>query len=84
MTPDKPEIEYPCPWSFRILGTSEEIVRTVIAEIVGDEAHELHFSNTSSGGKYVALRLELEVRDEVHRLELYRRLAARNSIVAVL
>ena len=80
----EPLIEYPCRWSFRIIGTSDEVVRAAISAVVGELAHEIALSNVSSTAKYVSLQLHLVVEDDAERLELYRRLAASDGIKAVL
>ena len=84
MTDREPLIEYPCRWSFRIIGTSEEVVRAAIGAVVGELAHEIAFSHVSSTSKYVSLQLHLVVEDDGQRLEFYRRLAATAGINAVL
>ena len=84
MTDREPLIEYPCRWSFRIIGTSEELVRAAISAAVGDLSHEVVFSNVSSAAKYVSLQLHLVVQDDAHRLEVYQLLGARPGIKSVL
>ena len=64
---DRPEIEYPCRWSYKVVGESEERLRAVIRKVVGDTDHTLKLSNTSRTGKYVSLALDVLVRDEVQR-----------------
>lgn len=84
MTDREPLIEYPCRWSFRIIGTSEELVRAAISAAVGELAHEIALSNVSSTAKYVSLQLHLVVQDDAHRLEVYQLLGARPGIKSVL
>jgi len=67
----KPEITYPCSWSYRIIGTDEDVMRDVIEVLAGDVMHSVETSRTSSSGKYIALVLTVEVRDEDHRLGIY-------------
>ena len=78
------EIEYPCRWGYRIIGTSREAIRAAIDEVVGDAEHSLDLSNTSASGKYVAFRLEVLVRDEGHRLGIYEALGDFGCVKIVL
>ena len=72
----KPEIEYPCPWLFKIIGGEREAVAAAIGEVVGEAEHILTYSHASSSGKYHSFNLELLVASETHRDGLYCALAA--------
>jgi putative lipoic acid-binding regulatory protein len=77
----KPEIAYPCPWSYRIIGSDESDMRIAVNEIVGRGVdYRLELSNESRGGKYRSLELELIVVDEAHRLALFDALRKRSEI----
>jgi putative lipoic acid-binding regulatory protein len=71
----KLELAYPCAWEYSILGLDEIWMRVAVAKAVGPcTAHSLRRGHRSRTGKYVALRLELTVTDEDHRLGIYHRL----------
>lgn len=78
------EIEYPCPWNFKIIGREEEHMRRAIAEIAGDSDYMLTFSNQSRHGKYCSLNLDMVVLDEPHRLNIFEALRHHRSIRIVL
>lgn len=80
----RPEIEYPCHWSYRIVGTSADSIRALVITVASESEHKLEPSNVSSGGKYVSFKLTLLVRDEAHRHEVFRTLAADDSVRHVL
>lgn len=82
--PEKPKIDYPCPWLFKVIGVDREAVAAAIAGVVGDAGHLLHYAHTSSGGKYHSFNLELIVESEAHRDRLYRELATCAVIRVVL
>ena len=67
----KPEIDYPCTWSYRIIGADELRMRTAVREIVGQAEHELTLGLESAHGKYRSLQLELVVESEARRLEIF-------------
>lgn len=57
------DIGYPCPWSWKVVGPDETRLRTAIAEVMLERYHTIEVSRTSSGGKYVSLRVEVIVHD---------------------
>ena len=80
----RPEIEYPCHWSYRIVGTCADTIRALVVTVAGDAEHALEPSNRSSTGKYVSFKLTLFVRDEAHRHEVFHTLSADDSVRHVL
>lgn len=76
----KPEIEYPCPWTYRIICTDEEALRAAVITIVGHLAHTLVHVQTSASGRYQTLQLDLVVRDEAQRLSIFETLARHPSV----
>src|SRR5262245_3876656 len=71
----RPEIHYPCSWTYRIICTREDAVRAAVTEIVGPIEHQFRNLGASSAGRYQRLELVLEVRDEAHRNEIFAALA---------
>jgi putative lipoic acid-binding regulatory protein len=67
----KPEIDYPCLWTYRIIGWDEPRIRAAVTELVGGIEHRLVLARESSTGKYRTLQLEITVRDEAHRHSLF-------------
>ena len=80
----RPDIDYPCPWLFKVIGSGYREVETAIKEVVGDASFKITPSNASRGGKYHSVNLEMEVASEEHRLAIYRDLGACASIKVVL
>ncbi len=92
----KPLIEYPCPWGFKVIGSDEETVQSAIAQCIeecvrqfdGIEAplRPVKFgdSRTSGGGKYVSVGLTIEVKSEEERNTIFRALADRPEVKMVL
>ena len=89
---ERPEITYPCPWGFKVIGLQEEAVREAIKECLGDclnresgdRPYEVGFSRSSGSGKYVSITLNLEVQDEEERNALFRALADHPEIRMVI
>jgi putative lipoic acid-binding regulatory protein len=70
----KPDIEYPCPWNFTIIGTDGEEIRRRVGELLAGVDYTLQVGRESSGGKYVSLKLTTTVRSEEHRYDLHEKL----------
>lgn len=80
----RPEISYPCSWTYRIICTREEVVRAAMPGIVGPVEHSLQSLGTSSAGRYQRLELVLEVRDEAHRNQVFAALGRLEEVRFVL
>lgn len=80
----KPEITYPCRWSYRVVGAPEEAIRALIREVMGSADYEIHGARPSSKGSYVAVHVSVDVRDEAHRTGLYDALLAADVVKLVL
>ena len=80
----KPEIEYPCLWSYRIVGTDEVQMRIAVLEVLGDLEHRVTTGLESSQGKYRSLQVEIVVRDEAQRLSIFEALKTHPEVRFVL
>ena len=84
----KPHIDYPCQWAFKIIGTDEDSMRAAVKDCLaeslnegtGERPYELGFSRASSEGKYVSLVLDIEVQDEKERNALFKALGDRPEV----
>ena len=80
----KPDIDYPCQWLFKVIGSDCLEIETAIKEVIGEASFKITASNASSSGKYRSINLEMEVTSEEHRLALYRNLGDCAAIKVVL
>ena len=79
----RPEITYPTPWSFKVIGSDEQDLRRAVKITLavcldqdsGDRAYELGLSRTSTQGSYVSLGLTLTVLSEAERDAVFTGLA---------
>ena len=81
---DKPEINYPTPWTYCIVGPSEDAIRAHVAGLLSEVEHELVGSRRSSGGRYVSLNLSLTVQDETQRIAIFNRLVESDAVKVVI
>jgi putative lipoic acid-binding regulatory protein len=80
----KPLLQYPCTWTYQVIGTNAEIIRDAVARIVGETDYSLTYSNTSRTGKYCSLRLRLVVETETHRDRIFVALRDHPEVRAVM
>jgi len=88
----KPTIEYPCHWAFKVIGLEETAVCLAIDKcledcLAGDMAKRgIHVggSRESRGGKYVSVSLSLQVASEEERNALFQALANRPEVRIVI
>lgn len=81
---DKPQIDYPCPWEYRIIGQDVAKLRQAVASVLGTRAYSIRPSHESSSGKYVSLSVEIVVPDEAYRLSTFESLRSHADIRMVL
>ena len=81
--PDKPIIDYPCLWEYKLIGLTEPAIRKTAGEVV-DVEYTLTRSNASTSGKYQSMSLKIMVADEAMREGIFRSLKAHADIIMVL
>ena len=84
MLEGRPDIDYPCPWSFKVIGRDEGDMRRAIDEIVGNHEYSIALSNHSAKGTYCSLNLNMTVINEPHRVYIYTALMEHDSTKIVL
>jgi putative lipoic acid-binding regulatory protein len=47
---DRPKIEYPCQWRFRVIGIDDQSLRGVVRAVFLDREYAISGGNVSSGG----------------------------------
>lgn len=80
----KLELEYPCPWVYKIIGREQNELRAAIAEVVQARECLVSLSNSSSGGKYLCLDVELVVVSVEDREAQYCAFKGHPAVVMVL
>ena len=83
-TPDAPTIEYPCPWTYRVLCRDEGAVLSALMAIVGDAEHTLASEAAGRSGRYRRIELVVTVRDAPHRDALFEAIVHAPSVAFVL
>jgi len=81
---DKIELEYPCAWTYKLIGYEKEAIQKAIHDVIVEREHTLKHSNASKTGKYVSMNLELVITNEDERTFIFEALKAHNNIKMVL
>ncbi len=79
----KPDIDYPCSWTFKVIGTDEQQIKKAVEDCVSN-SYTLKPSKVSNKGKYISLNLIAEVASETHRNEIYTSLSENEYIKMVI
>jgi uncharacterized protein len=80
----KVQLQYPCPWVYKIIGTDVDEMQRAVAEIIRDRSYKISPSRSSEKAKYHCLNVELSVESESHRTALYEALKAHKAVKMVL
>lgn len=67
----RPEILYPCTWTYRLICTDEEVLRSAVLALMGSSEHVLVPVGDSPSGRYRRLELRVHVRDEGERNDIF-------------
>ncbi len=80
----KLELEYPCSWTYKLIGYEKKAIQKAIHEVILEREHDLTHSNASKTGKYVSMNLDLVIQNEDERNFIYEALKAHQNIKMVL
>jgi uncharacterized protein len=78
------QLEYPCPWVYKIIGSDADEMKKAVSEIICDCTYKVSHSRSSRTDKYQCLNVELSVESEAHRKSLYEALKAHPAVKLVL
>ena len=80
----KPNIDYPCNWDYKVIGTDVDEMIKLIEQSVAGMDYKITSSNVSSKGKYFSLNLTVFVNSEVIRDIIFEKLKATEFVKMVL
>jgi putative lipoic acid-binding regulatory protein len=80
----KLQLEYRCPWVYKIIGPDKDEMQGAVAEIIRDCKYKISPSRSSETAKYHCLNVELTVESESQRTALYEALKAHPAVKMVL
>jgi len=80
----RPEIQYPCEWGYKVIGTDVNKILAAIEEASMGIAYDVTPSNISKNGKYFSINFSLQVPNEVVRNLIYEKLNKNAEIKMVI
>ena len=67
----KPEIQYPCEWYYRVIGSDRELITDRLSVVLRGFRYQFNESRESRTGKYVSFHVSLRVRNEEERNKIF-------------
>ena len=81
---EKPDIEYPCEWGYKLIGTNIVELEACIFDIVGERAYTTKKGNTSSKGKFHALNMKCKVESQKDRDKIFKAFSDHSDVKMVI
>jgi len=69
---EKPKIEYPTNWGFKIIGRDKDKLKACIKEVMGEKEHLCSTGNASKTGKFHSYNASCMVEDQEERDRLFK------------
>lgn len=71
-TSEKPKIEYPTTWGFKLIGRDKEALLLCIKEAMGEKEHLCSLGNASRTGKFHSYNASCTVDTEEERNKIFK------------
>ncbi len=71
-TPEKPKIEYPTQWGFKLIGRDKEALLACIKEAMGEKEHLCSLGNVSRTGKFHTYNASCTVESKEERDRIFK------------
>jgi putative lipoic acid-binding regulatory protein len=71
-TPERPKIEYPTNWGFKLIGRDKEKLLACIKEAMGEKKHLCSLGNASRTGKFHSYNASCTVDTEEERNKIFK------------
>ncbi|MCP4176930.1 MAG: DUF493 domain-containing protein [bacterium] len=81
---EKLEIIYPCDWSYKIIGLTEDSVKKAVSDIFNKTAFTINKSKQSKTGKYVSFSVNTTLQSAEEKDSLFKKLNNHKDIKFVL
>jgi putative lipoic acid-binding regulatory protein len=80
----KAKINYPTTWKYKLIAKKQEHIEDVVSGTIIEKSYKLTASNSSSGGKFISMNLEVQVVSEEERLYFFKQFETHEDIKYVL
>jgi len=83
-TQDRPKIEYPTNWEFKLIGRDKDKLLASIKEAMGEKEHLCSLGNTSKTGKFRTYNASCIVDSEEERNRIFKYFEEHNAVDMVI
>ncbi len=80
----KPDIEYPCEWGYKIIGTDKIALQTTIFEIMEERDYSTKEGNSSRNGKFHTLNMRCVVSSQSDRDAIFKAFSDNENVKMVI
>jgi uncharacterized protein len=81
---EKPKIDFPCEWSYKIFGTDKNKLENAISEVLKQNPYQIVKATKSSKGNYISLTIKLIIKNQSELDDFYHKFSAQKDIKIVL
>ena len=81
---EKLDIDYPCHWEYKIIGSDAGLIKEMVTTIFRDLKYQFSESNQSRTGKYISFSFSVKVHKEEERQKIFKTLKNIPSVKIVL
>ena len=81
---EKPKINYPCDWSYKIIGSDKELIAKTIPTVLENGKYKFYEGNQSKTGKYTSFNLSVHVDSEEKRDKIFNLLKNIPTVIMIL
>ncbi|CAA6820339.1 MAG: Proposed lipoate regulatory protein YbeD [uncultured Sulfurovum sp.] len=81
---EKPDIEYPCEWGYKLIGTDKAALEACVFDVVGERAYKTKGGNTSSKGKFHSINMTCKVENEIDRDTIFKAFSDHKDVKMVI
>lgn len=71
-TQEKPQIDYPTRWGFKVIGKDKDALMACIKEVMGEKEHLCSLGNQSRTGKFTTYNASCVVESQEERDKLFK------------
>ena len=81
---EKPEIEYPCEWGYKLIGKDKTKLKACIFDIMGERDYTKKEGNSSSKGKFHTLNMKCNVESQKDRDAIFKTFSEHEDVKMVI
>jgi len=68
---EKPKINYPCVWYYKIIGSDRELITNILPIVFEKRDYTFEESHRSRTGKYISFDFSAQVKSEEERNKVF-------------